>query len=194
MSQNYEKQKTDVRLSGVIAEDNETVDLKLENTNKSVKIDDGVLIRVKSNVFGTLLYKNSKTGEETLWTMCGETQTMTMADLRAMKANQVNFFVNQWVVILGVDESEDDSIQPADIYKSLGITKYYMNYLEPSDFRTLCALSEAEIEKKVSLLSSGAKENLIVALNEFIDKGVLDSAKKVKAFEKALNCELADLK
>ena len=35
-----------------------------------------------------------------------------------------------------------------------------------------------------------AKVNLAVALNTYIEKGILDSLKRIKAFEEALGCEL----
>ena len=50
--------------------------------------------------------------------------------------------------------------------------------------------TEAEIAEKVATLSDGARQNLVVALNGFIKDGTLDSRKKIKAFEKALDCEL----
>lgn len=159
---------------------------------KPIKIDESTLIRVKNNVFGELIYINSKTGEETKWTQHGEVQTMTLSDLRAMKANQISFFENQWIIILGTEDN--NLIKPADIYKMLGVTRYYTNLIDPSNFNYLCSLSPEEIRTKVSLLSDGSKQNLIVALNEYIINGELDSVKKIRAFEDALGCELAELK
>lgn len=177
----------------IVSPDNKPAALDLKDTTPGVKIDDSVLITVKSNVFGRLIYKNSKTGDIIEWNGCEDAQEMTMGDLRAMKATQTAFYRNQWVVITGVSPSGSEcSAKPADIYKALGITKYYENLVEPSDFNGINAWTEKEIGEKVSLMTPGARENLIVALNEYIKKGVLDSIKKIKAFEKALGCELAD--
>jgi len=181
------------KLANVISEDNEVTKLNLKETTQNIRIEDHILIRVKSNVFGTLIYRNQKNGEETRWSMCGEIQTMTMGDLRAMKANQISFFSNQWIIILGVDDSSECTAKPADIYKALAITKYYENLVEPSNFIEVCNWSVDEIASKVSLLTDGAKINLVAALNEYINTGLLDSVKKVKAFEKALGCDLAEL-
>ena len=41
-------------------------------------------------------------------------------------------------------------------------------------------------------MSNGAEENLVVALNTYIEKGVLDSVKSIRAFEDALGCELRE--
>ena len=186
-NKNYNKANV---LNEVIAEDNVAAKLDLNDVTADVKIDDSTLIKVKSNTFGELIYINSRTQETTVWSMCGEVQTMTMGDLRAMKANQIAFFENQWIVILGVEDNSTCKAKPADIYKILGIGKYYKNLVEPSDFNEICGWDESEMEERVSFLSDGAKNNLIVALNEYVEKGILDSVKKIKAFEKALNCEL----
>lgn len=178
--------------SDIISNDNEIADLKLDSKDvKPVKLEESTLVKVKSNVFGTLYYRNSKTGEETEWSMCGEIQSMTIGDLRAMKATQSSFFSNQWVVILGLDDGEDSSITPAEVYKTLGITKYYLNLIEPSNFEQILSWDVNTIATKVSFLSEGAKRNLVVALNEYIEKGLLDSITRIKAFEKALQCDLA---
>ena len=186
-TKNYSKANV---LKEVIAEDNQTAKLDLSDTTADVKIDDSTLIRVKSNTFGELIYVNHRTQEKTVWSQCGDVQTMSMADLRAMKANQIAFFENQWIVILGVEDGSECKAKPADIYKVLAIGRYFTNLVEPADFNEICNWDESEIEDRVSLLSDGAKNNLIVALNEYVEKGILDSVKKIKAFEKALNCEL----
>lgn len=187
-SKKFENEK----LNTIISEDSEPTNLNLNQTSQNVKIEDGVLIKVKSNVFGTLIYKNSKTDEETVWSKCGEVQLLTMGDLRAMKANQAKFYSNQWIVIIGLDESADCKANTADIYKNLGIAKYYENLVEPSDFDTICSWSEKEIMEKVSLMSENAKNNLVIALNEYIDKGILDSRKTIGAFERALGVDLTE--
>ena len=58
----------------------ETVD-NIESTvvaspKKSVKLDDSVLISVKSNTFGGLIYVNPRTGDKTEWNGCGDVQTL----------------------------------------------------------------------------------------------------------------------
>lgn len=188
------KKINNTQMKEIISEETENVSLNFKsNTVNNTKIEDSTLIRVKSNVFGKLIYRNARSGEETIWEKCGEIQIMSMGDLRAMKANQASFFVNQWVVILGVDEGSDCEAKAEDIYRALTISKYYGNLVESSDYEEICSWDEEEIEEKISTLSEDAKRNLAIALNEFIKAGVLDSGKKIKAFEKALNCELSDI-
>lgn len=160
----------------------------------AITIGDDVLIKVKSGFHGKLYYKNLVTGEMTVWDRQGDVQIMSMRDLRAMKARQVAFFKNQWIIILGVAEGESCKATPADICRSLVVTQYYENFVDPTRFDAVIAWSEAEIAEKVPLMSDGAKENLVVALNKFIATGRLDSMRKKRAFEKALDCELREFK
>ena len=165
----------------------EKLDLS-KTTEGQVKLDDSVQVNVKSNVFGKLTYIDKKTQDEVVWNHCGESNPMTIGMLRSMKATQVSFFKNQWIIITGfVDETEYTT---ADIYKVLMIGQYYQDLIEPSDYETICSWSPEEIKSKVSMMSSEAKANLAVALNTYIEKGILDSLKRIKAFEEVLGCEL----
>jgi hypothetical protein len=73
------------------------------------------------------------------------------------------------------------------------VSQYYQNFLDPSNFGTACQWREKEIEENVALMSTSAKENFIIALNGFVANGTLDSMRRIKAFEKALNCNFFDL-
>lgn len=157
---------------------------------KVVRITDDVQVKVKSNYYGTLFFKNKRTGDSVTWKNPGEIQIVTMGDLKAMKAEQSAFFRNQWVFILGVADHEDCNATFEDICKALVIEQHYQNYIEPTNYREICGWSEKEIAERVAMLTPGARENLIVALNTYIKEGVLDSLRKIKAFEEALGCKL----
>lgn len=68
--------------------------------------------------------------------------------------------------------------------------QYYKNIINPDDYSVVCNWSLSDIEKKIPLLTKNAKTNLAIALNTYIESGDLDSLKKIKAFEKALDCSL----
>lgn len=154
------------------------------------KLGDDVLVRVKSNVFGELIYENKRTGEVTKWANCGDIQTLDMGALRSMKANAVAFFINQWVVPIGFDDENADKYKVGDIYKALYITQYYKDFIDPADYRAICSWTPEQIKEKVPLMSEGARANLAVALNDYIEKGVLDSLRAIKTFEEVLGCDL----
>lgn len=163
---------------------------KKANSTEPIRIGDDVLIKVKSGFHGTLFYNNPVSGETTIWEGAGDIQIMSMRELRAMKARHVNFFKNQWVIIAGVADSETCKATPADICKNLVVAQYYVNAIDPSNIGEVCDWSLSEIKEKIPLLTAGAKENLIIALTDCVRSGRLDSIKKIKAFEEALNCEL----
>lgn len=154
---------------------------------KAVKLDEQMMIEVKSNVFGELIYVNRRTGEEYHWAQAGDIQSMTLAELRTMKATQSAFYSNQWILI---ESTEDEDIVPEDIYRALGVAKYYEDIIEPNNFNQINSWTISQIPTKVAKLSAAAKLNLITALNDYIEEGKLDSVKKIKAFEEALGCEL----
>ena len=187
------KKKENVQLPVDVLEETETANLDFTKGSISCKIDDSVLVKVKSTYFGHLYYCNKKNGESTEWEHAGDIQIMSMGDLRAMKATQVAFFKNRWIVILGVADGSDCDACCADIYKALVITKYYEDYIEPTDVNAICSWDEREIAERVPMMSPGAQENLIVILNECIRNGALDSMRSIRAYENALGCRLCDV-
>lgn len=158
-----------------------------------VNIGDSVLIQVKSGFYGKLVYQNRKSGDLIVWENPGEIQLMSMRELREMKSDQVGFFKNQWVIIVGVAEGENCRATPEDICRALVITQYYTNFIDPSDFEEVCNWSEAELKTRISLMSDKAKDNLIVAIAGFIADGKIDSIKRIRTLSKLLGCDFDTL-
>lgn len=162
-----------------------------KSKRKTFVISDDVFVKVQSCFNGKIYYKNPVSGENIVWDNIGDVQTVSMRELRAMKSRNVGFFKNQWIIILGVADGEECEATPADIYKALIVGQYYNNFIDPSNFNEICGWDEKKIAERIPLLTSSAKENLVVALNGYIKSGQLDSIKKIRAFERALGCELA---
>ena len=178
-------------LTDVIAGEGACDKLDLDNvTSGQIRLDDSVVVNVKSNVFGKLTYIDKKTQDQVVWNQCGEVNQMSLGMLRSMKATAVSFFKNQWIIITGFADENEGVYTTADIYKALIIGQYYKDLIEPSDYEAICAWKPEDIKKKVSMMSDEAKVNLAVALNTYIEKGILDSLKRIKAFEEALGCDL----
>lgn len=183
--------KTDTKVESAPKEQEKADELKLTDvTPGTPKIGDDALIRVKSNVFGELVYVNKRNGEVTKWANNGDIQTLEMGALRAMRANSIAFFANQWIIPIGFDDENADKYKVGDIFKALYITQYYKDFIDPADYVTICSWTPAQIKEKVPLMSDGAKANLAVALNDYIEKGVLDSLRAIKTFEEVLMCDL----
>lgn len=182
--------KADIADVLIASESNEKVDLS-KASPVPVKLDDSALINVKSNVLGELFFIDPVTKEEVSWPQCGAVQQLPLSTLRHMKNGAVKFFTNQLVVITGFADENAELHEPADIYKALYITQYYKDYLDPSDYEDICSWDAETIRRKVSLMTKPVRQKLIVALNTYIEKGVLDSLRAIKTFEEVLECELA---
>lgn len=170
-----------------------TAQKAVESVKKKVVFSDDTLIVVRSAVFGGLVYVNHKTGEKTTWNNYGETQVMTMRDLRDMRAGNVAFYENNWIFIAGIESPGFDDATTDDVYEALFIQKYYKNILDLNNFEDICSWDESKIRKNIPLMTENAKFNLVVALNEFIKDGKLDSLRKIRCFEDVLHCELEEV-
>lgn len=157
---------------------------------KKINIPEDTIIRVKSNFFGSLHYKNPITQTKIKWKRQGEIQLVSLRELRAMRMAQPGFFEKRWIAIEGVANGEECEATVYDICKSLEIIEFYKNYVDPSEFAKACQWSDREIEDRVALMSPAVKENFIVALNTYIADGRLDSLRRIKTFERVLECDL----
>lgn len=180
-----------VDMSDVIVNNDEETQIDLSKTTTgAVRIDDTALINVRSNVFGELIFVDPVTRERISWQQCGEVLQMPLSTLRHMKNGAVKFFTNQLILITGFADENADKFEVADIYKALYVSQYYKEILDPANYDDICSWKPSEIKEKVSVLSGGAKAKLVVVLNTYIEKGILDSLKAIKTFEEVLGCDL----
>ena len=161
-------------------------------TKKKLRLDDNVLISVKSNRFGELIYINHKTGDETRWENFGDVQPLSVGDLRAMKAKQLTFFKENWITIEGIEDADDDydDVEIEEIYEALQISQYYDEYLCPKDINKVFNWTTDEMKNKIPRMTKSVRESILVRANELIKLNILDSMSKVKALEEVLGCEL----
>lgn len=171
-------------------EEVQTEEVKTPQVKKPLSIPDYVRLVVQSNVYGQLIYVNGRTGDTFLWDNFGDYQALTMGDLRAMRGSQNKFFSNNYIFIDHVEEEGYQDVTPEEVYKLLGVSQYYKDILSPENFTEIFTLSESEMRKRLLRLGVGAKTNVIVAANEAIKRGDLDSLKKIRMIEELLNCEL----
>lgn len=159
-------------------------------TKQALKLEDSMLINVKSNVFGELLYINKRTGDSTKWVDSGDVQTLSVADIRSMKGNQRAFFENQWVYLDSIEDPGYEDVSSEEIYKALLLSQYYRSMVNPDNYTEIFSWDIGRIKQAVSSMSSASKLNLTVAANTCIANGTLDSLKKIKALEECLGCTL----
>lgn len=163
------------------------------SSRASVKLDDTVLIDVQSNVFGHLTYRNQRTGDKVRWEEFGDIQPMAMGDLRIMRNTQRRFFENNWIFVKGVVDAGYEDVTPEDVYKALMVSQYYKGVLDPDNFNDIFVMDIDDMKIMVGRMSDGAKSNLVVAANDAIRDGILDSVKRIRMLEELLGCDLGDL-
>jgi hypothetical protein len=183
-----EKTKTETEIETKITEN---IDTEIPK-KKKLKLDDNALLQIKSNIFGELIYINHKTGDEYKWSNFGEIRELYVSDLRAMKSNQSKFFSENWVVVVGIADTDEiyEDIGTDEIYDALQLTQYYKNFLCPEDLNEIFNWSVDDMKQKLPKMSRSIKETIGVRANELIQNGGLDSIAKVKALEEILGYSL----
>lgn len=135
------------------------------------------LVEVKSNFYGTLFYKSKVTGFECEWSICGDVNLLTIAELQNMRNGQRDFFSENWVMLVG-----DNAEQALDW---LQIRKYYSDIVELDDLDEVFTWSPEKIETVVTKVARGAKDSIAMRAYDLIESGSLDSIKTIKAIEAA---------
>jgi hypothetical protein len=109
-----------------------------------------------------------------------------------MKSNQPRFLEENWILIEGIADLDDDyeDVEIDEIYDALQISHYYKDRLCPKNLSEIFNWSVAEIKDKVPRMTKTVKESLVIRANELIKAEILDSISKVKALEEVLGCEL----
>lgn len=155
-----------------------------------LKLSDSMLINVKSNVFGELQYINKRTGDSTKWSDCGDVQTLSVADIRAMKGTQRAFFEHQWIYLMSIEDSGYEDVSAEEIYKSLLLMPYYQKMVNPDNYTDIFTWDMGRMKAAIASMSAASKTNLVIAANTCIANGTLDSLKRIKALEECLGCQL----
>lgn len=155
-----------------------------------LKLGDSMLINVKSNVFGELQYINKRTGDSTKWSDCGDVQTLSVADIRAMKGTQRAFFEHQWIYLMSIEDSGYEDVSAEEIYKALLLMPYYQKMVNPDNYTDIFTWDMNRMKEAITSMSAVSKMNLVIAANTCIANGTLDSLKRIKALEECLGCQL----
>lgn len=146
-------------------------------------------IPVKSGVQGGLVYVSRKNGYEVHWATYGDVEYLEYSELVAMKNGHKRFFEDNWVFFEDTDEFSAE-----DIYRALGVDKFYKFIINLENLDDVFNYSVADIEKLVPKMSTGLKQTIACRAKQLINEEnpLLDSNKKIKAFENALNCSFTD--
>jgi hypothetical protein len=148
-------------------------------------------VRVRSNVFGELIYVSTKSNYKVSWNDNSTPLYFTLDELLIMRNTQPKFFRENWIVIDGfVDEEYANVFSADDIYDYLQVAEYYKSFLCPENIDDLFRMKPNDIVKKLKGMSNTNKDYIILRANQLIEDGTLDSLKVISTLEKELGCEL----
>ena len=182
------KAEIEAKVRAELKSDEKKVEVKaVENVApKKKNIPTDYMIPVKSGVQGILVYVSKKTyGDEVEWRSYGDVEYIEYGELVSMRNTSKSFFENNWIFF---DDSDDYTAQ--ELYEMLKVDKYYKNTVLGEDLDSVFEMTPEEIEKNITPLSKGVKETIALSARTKIESGDLDSNKRIKALESALNVEL----
>lgn len=154
-----------------------------------IDLSDSTLVRVRSNQYGRMGFRNSRTGDFTFWNDINDVQDMTVGDIRVMRGSSSVFFRDTWVVIEAIEDERCDDMTQEQLYDVLGLTRYF-NTARPKYLRDVLSWDQIEINERVPKMSRTTRDNVAVALNTEIAAGNLNDIRVIRAWEQALGIEL----
>lgn len=167
----------------IYVERNQEPNLKQRRT----KIPNDYVIGIRSGVQGILNYVSPKTHYNLVISQYGETDTLTYEDLVAMKNSQSRFFTENWIFI-----EDTDDFSAEEIYKALGVERYYKDILEIDDVDSVLALRPNDLQERIKNLPKGVARSIVSRARKLMLEGsdIMDSNKKIKIIEDTFSVEL----
>ncbi|MDY8023387.1 hypothetical protein [Paenibacillus polymyxa] len=143
-------------------------------------IDEQTSVTVTSNFDGELVYSCPKSGERFLFSEIGDTDTMTIAQLRTMASQHKRFFEDGWIKI-------DDE----EVSEFLKLEKFTKNILNKEHFKELFNEKPEKIEEiLLGLTNEASKFNAFTYAQDQYVNGLLRDHFVIKAIEKGLGKQL----
>lgn len=147
---------------------------------KKKTIDEQTIVTVTSNFDGELIYKCPKTAERFFFSEIGDTDTMTITQLRTMASQHKRFFKDGWIKI------EDEEV--SDFLK---LEKFTKNILNKEHFKELFNEKPEKIEEiLLGLTNETSKLNAFTYAQDQYVNGLLRDHFVIKAIEKGLGKQL----
>ena len=162
---------------------------KKTNSRPAIKLDDSTYVKVRSNQYGRMRFKNKRTGDSVYWTSINDVQDMTVGDLRAMKSSDPVFLSDTWIVIEAIEDEACADLTREQLYEVLGLSQFFSTG-RPRYLQDILTWKQNEIAERVPKMSVSTQANIITALNTEIASGGMDSVSLIRAWEKALGVEL----
>ena len=140
----------------------------VKNQKREVKsLPNHTEVILKSNMYGQLIFKNDKNGNRVQWNGLDDSQNLTVEDIRYMKSNQPAFFERNWVKLIGVDDDEYEDLSIEQLYKLLGLSKFYKTKQFTDEFKKFIKLDSYGLGIKIDEMNRNEKtlfKNYIISL------------------------------
>ena len=151
------------------------------------KIPNDYIIGIRSGVQGILTFTSSKTHCNLRIDQYGGTDTLTYEDLVSMKNSQLRFFTDNWIFI-----EDTDDFTAEEIYKALGVERYYKDILEIDDVDSVLAMRPDALQDRIKNMPKGVAQSIVTRARKLMLDGsdIMDSNKKIKIIEDTFNVEL----
>lgn len=154
----------------------------IKRENRRIPID--LEVACISNVKGRLTYISSRAGGLNAdWDEFGSVQYLDIRELMSMRNTQRRFFEDNWI---SIQDSDDGEYTADEIYKFLRVDDKYGDYYDYNNIETFFNLSPKQMKEKVSKVSAGIKELLVLTALDKFESGEIDSIKKKQGIQEAL--------
>lgn len=168
-------------------ENKETVDLMTPAKESSVFDEPKTyaptdLILTRSITTGYVNFMGAKTRTTYSWVDVGDTTEVEYQDLRAALLSRSPYLFDPIIVI------EDEELLSQPEWKTLD--EFYKEHYSIDDLSQVMALDVSHMTKVLEELPVGARRSFANLAKTMMDRGTLDSIKKIEAIDKVLGTEL----
>ena len=137
-----------------------------------------------SNCANPLIYKSKRqVGYQVEWEEYGVVEYMELSELVAMRSGSPRFFSDNWIVVL--DDPEEGGYTAEEVYKTIGVSKYYEHVVTPETISSLLAKEPETIKTIMEKMSRGLKKTVYNYAVQRRDSGQFDSITKFNAIKEA---------
>lgn len=141
-------------------------------------------VAVMSNCANPLIYKSKRqVGYQVEWEEYGVVEYMELSELVAMRSGSSRFFSDNWIVVL--DDPEEGGYTAEEVYKTIGVSKYYEHVVTPETISSLLAKEPETIKTIMEKMSRGLKKTVYNYAVQRRDSGQFDSITKFNAIKEA---------
>lgn len=144
------------------------------------KIDENQLVEISSNVHGNLFYRCPRTQQPFKFTELGQTETMTVGQLRTLATNR-KFLPLGWI-----------RVHDPEVIQYLNIGHYQNNLFTIDNVLEMLTLEADELKSALSKLTNEQKSFAVPIIRNEYRNEKIENYKIIKAIEEGLGITLIE--